>query len=147
MGVAGAAVTTLMVGRGVGVLTTTLPAVVAAVAGAGVAVVKVMTLDWGWAVTRGTAETAGFAVWPETVPQSFHPPPVVGVGVAAGCGVCAMPLLVTAICCGPPKRFWVTTTTVSGVTATVAVGARVWKGRFPLFVVMFPLLLMSSGAI
>ena len=58
-----------------------------------------------------------------TVPQSFQPfpPPSGGVGVGVW-----MPEV------SPPKIFCVSMTIVSGVTATVAVGARVWKGRaFP----------------
>jgi hypothetical protein len=81
----------------------------------------------------------GVVVVPDTVPQSLHPTPpagMVGVGVGVGrcstTGVSQIPEFVTAMSVPPlPKRFCVTITTVSGVTSTVAVGARVWKGRFP----------------
>ena len=78
----------------------------------------------------------GFAVLP--LPQSFHPllPLFAGVGVAVGwVGKICWPWLVPGV----------STTTVSGVMVTVAVGCRVRNGRlFPAFVA--PALFVSSGA-
>ena len=90
VGVAGAGVTTWMVGRGVAVAEEAPPCPPLPLPwGSGVRVERMMVLDW--AVTSGRTETvypgSGVAVTPDTVPHSLHPAlPWAGDGVGVGRG-------------------------------------------------------------